>query len=94
MSDETTKTAATKAAAARPRTKNPVYGVFRQTETGDWRLITDPDKGIAAASRKDAIVRVGVDIGDEAYGTFATVKHGEFKVDTRGRKTEPQDVWS
>lgn len=76
------------------RTKHPVYDVFRQESNGTWTLLTDPDKGIAAATRRDAILRVGVDIGDAAYGTFATVKHGEFKSITRTRKVEPTDVWS
>lgn len=80
--------------AAKPREKNPIYDVFRQEANGTWTLLTDPDKGIAAATRRDAITRVGLDLGDGAYGTFATVKHGEFKPTTRGRKTEPTDVWS
>jgi hypothetical protein len=48
-----------------------------------------------AAARKDAIRTATAGLAeDEQYGTFATVKTGEMVTLTRGRKVEPQDVWS
>lgn len=48
-----------------------------------------------AAARKDAIRTATAGLAeDEQYGTFATVKCGELVTDTRGRKVEPQDVWT
>lgn len=75
------------------RAKNPSYDVFRQDGDDMWQLVMSDVK---APNRKEAIVKATIGNPDEAghYGSFAVIKHGEFKTLTRARKVEPQDVWS
>lgn len=82
--------------AARPaRKKNAHYDVFkdhaRTGAEGDYELIAED---IAASSRREAIAKATAGHSeDERYGTFATVRHGEFQVLTRAKKTIVADDW-
>lgn len=74
------------------RERNPSYDVFRKGDDDLWvPLGTD----VQAPSRREAVVQAAAGLREEdRYGTFAVVRAGEFKTITRGRKVEPEDVWS
>lgn len=87
MSTDTPKTT-----PAKPRAKNPSYDVYRQDDDGTLdRIAVD----VKAPTRREAIVQATAGMQeDRQYGTFATVKHGEMRSDTRARKVEPTDIWT
>lgn len=84
--------------AAKPaRKKNAHYDVFAQDASLDSRAGVEPvwvrvATDVQAASRREAIVKAMQD-DDDAYGTFATVRSGEFQVLTRAKKTIVADDW-
>lgn len=78
-----------------PRRKNAHYDVFRQgtvvAAPDGWALVTE---NVSATSRREAITKAAGELReDDRYGTFATVRHGEFKVLTRAKKTIVADDW-
>lgn len=74
------------------RARATSYDVYRQDADGTL----DPIMGdVKASTRREAIVKATADLDeDRQYGTFATVKCGEMRTDTRTRKVEPTDLWS
>lgn len=98
MSTETPKTTADIAKLAKPRTKSEAFDVYRRDEDGTLDLIAENVPTSARgedARRQEAIVKATKDLPeDRQVGEFVTIKHGEVHSHTRGRKVEPQDIWS
>lgn len=68
------------------------YDVYRQDADGTLDLVA---ADVKASTRREAIVKATAELDENRqYGTFSTVKHGELQSTTRGRKTEPTDVWT
>ncbi len=96
------KATKTDAPAAKPTRTKRTYAVY-QRETLAHIGVDDEGKevigghvsafvlvrdGIAASSRKGAIVATG------KYGTFHVALDGDLEEITRGKETRPADVWS
>ena len=67
------------------RKKNPRYDVYRVDESGYLRLLF---ADVAAPTRQAAIEKQ-----DNPWGTFATVRAGELKVQTREKAVREEAVW-
>jgi hypothetical protein len=72
------------------RERDPSYHVFRQTQLGQFTLLTDETNPVKASSRKDAIQQVVPSKSADDHGaeTFLVIPEQQFKLLTRKVQTE------
>lgn len=87
--------AAAAAPAERPkRTRSATYDVFELVKTEGGSMWDQIAGEVSARTGREAIVETTANRDEDAKaGTFAYVRHGEFKIQPRKRQAEPVDIW-